>query len=236
MTISNLSASATAAAAAVTTTQAATSSSTGTATSGSAALQQLGTNFNQFLNLLMTQLQNQDPTQPMDTSQFTTELVQFTGVQQQVDTNSSLGQLISLQQGSQVLQSANIVGHQVTVSGQQIALQNSKGEVSWSGQSGQQVAIAIVDSTGNPILNTTVTSTGGTNTWTWNGLDNNGNQMPDGAYRIAAETGATADSTGAPLTLSTIGIATAVSNSGTNTQLSLEALSVPLSSLQAVDN
>ncbi len=98
-------------------------SNTGTSSGGSAAsavgtnaLQSLGTNFNEFLNLLMTQLQNQDPTAPMDSNQFTTELVQFTGVQQQVATNSSLTQLISMQQTSQVLQSSSLVGQIATVS------------------------------------------------------------------------------------------------------------------------
>src|SRR5580658_5675783 len=84
--------------------------SSGAAAVGAGALQSLGTNFTEFLNLLMTQLQNQDPTAPMDSSQFTTELVQFTGVQQQVAANSSLTQLISMQQTSQVLQSSSLVG------------------------------------------------------------------------------------------------------------------------------
>ena len=87
------------------------SSSSGTSSTGSAAsaigtnaLQQLGGNFQQFLTLLMAQLQNQDPTSPVDTNEFTSELVQFTGVQQEVATNSNLSQLISLTQQGQVLQ------------------------------------------------------------------------------------------------------------------------------------
>ena len=91
------------------------SASSNAAAIGGNALQQLGSNFNDFLNLLMTQLKNQDPSSPMDTNQFTTELVQFTGVQQQVATNSSLSSLISLTQQGQLLQSSQLVGKQATV-------------------------------------------------------------------------------------------------------------------------
>ena len=78
-------------------TNAATASSGTTATksTGSAALNSLSANFGDFLKLLMTQLQNQDPTSPLDTNQFTTELVQFSSVEQQINTNTSLTQNVS---------------------------------------------------------------------------------------------------------------------------------------------
>ena len=90
---------------------------TAIAATGTSALSKLSGNFNDFLKLLMTQLQNQDPTAPMDTNQFTTQLVQFSSVEQQIDTNASLNKLISLQQGGEVLQSAALVGKTVQVTG-----------------------------------------------------------------------------------------------------------------------
>ena len=69
--------------------------------SGSNALGSLANNFQNFLTLLMTQLKNQDPTSPLDTNQFTSQLVQFTSVEQQINTNRSLGQLINLTQSGQ---------------------------------------------------------------------------------------------------------------------------------------
>ena len=65
--------------------------------------------------MLMTQLQNQDPTSPMDTNQFTTELVQFSSVEQQINTNTSLTQLIQLTQAGEVMQASAMTGKQVTV-------------------------------------------------------------------------------------------------------------------------
>jgi flagellar basal-body rod modification protein FlgD len=235
-TISPVISAANAAAAAISTTGTAASSTGTTASLGSVALQQLGSNFTDFLSLLTTQLQNQDPTSPMDTNQFTEELVQFTGVQQQVATNTSLTSLIGLQQSSQIEQSADLVGKPVAVTSSEITLQNSAGALTFQGTGGQQVGIAVVDSSGNPIVDATVTASTGTNTWNWNGLDSNGNQVPDGAYRVAVET--TASNGGAPVAIpfDVVGTATGVSSNGTTSQLALGALSVPFTSVLSVGN
>ena len=85
----------------------ATASTANSATSGNAtststnALSSLTNNFSSFLNLLMTQLQNQDPSSPMDTNQFTSELVQFSQVEQQITTNSSLTTVFVASHGSE---------------------------------------------------------------------------------------------------------------------------------------
>jgi flagellar basal-body rod modification protein FlgD len=210
------------------------SSSTGSASSslGTNALQSLAGNFNQFLSLLTTQLQNQDPTSPMDTNQFTEELVQFTGVQQSVETNSNLSQLISLTQGSEVLQSANITGDSVTVTSPQLALQSGQGTISFNAPSDETVQVAIANSSGQTVLDTSISATAGSNSWTWNGQDNNGNQLADGAYGIALETGASGAS--APVTFSVLGTATGLQNSSSGLQLDVGALQLPVSALQSV--
>jgi flagellar basal-body rod modification protein FlgD len=232
--VSSLTSAANAAAAALAAT-ATQASSTGTATAsvGNLALQKLGSNFNDFLNLLTTQLQNQDPTSPMDTNQFTSELVQFTGVQQEVSTNSNLSQLIGLQQTSQVLQSSDLVGKSVTVTSSELTLQNSAATVDFQGTAGQQVGIAVVNAAGTPIANATVTATAGSNSWSWNGLDNSGNQMPDGPYRVAVEALSTS---GTPVAVpyTVVGTATGVSSNGTTSQLALGGLSVPFNSVVSV--
>jgi flagellar basal-body rod modification protein FlgD len=236
--LSAVASAANAAAAAISTTQAASSSTTGSTTAavGNAALQSLGSNFNDFLTLLTTQLQNQDPTQPMDTNEFTTELVQFTGVQQQVATNSSLTQLIALQQTSQVEQSAGLVGKPITVSSNELTLQNSNAQLTFQGTAGQQVGIAVVDSTGKPLADATVTETAGTNSWSWNGLDSNGNQVPDGAYRVAIESLSSNGAAPVAQPFGVVGTATGVSSNGTTSQLALGALSVPFGAVLSVGN
>jgi flagellar basal-body rod modification protein FlgD len=213
-------------------------SSTGTGSSASSAigtnaLQSLGSNFTDFLKLLTTQLQNQDPTSPMDTNQFTQELVEFTGVQQSVATNSNLSTLISLTQGSQVLQSSSVVGGTATVSSTDIALQSGKGTVTFTAPAAEPVQIAIVNSAGTPILDGTVNAQAGSNSWVWNGADNYGNTMPDGAYGIALETG-TSGSNASPLAFSVVGTATGLQNTSSGMVLDLGALQVPLSSVKSM--
>src|SRR5450756_706002 len=83
-------------------------------TSGSGSLSSttgstLAGNFQTFLTLLTTQLQNQNPLDPLDTNQFTQQLVQFAGVQQQLNTNDSLSTLVSLQKSTQATQALGFV-------------------------------------------------------------------------------------------------------------------------------
>jgi flagellar basal-body rod modification protein FlgD len=108
---------------------AANASNTATQT-GNTALTALSSNFGDFLHMLMTQLQNQDPTNPMDTNQFTSELVQFSGVEQQINTNTSLTQLIQLTQAGEVMQASAMTGKRVTVSSDHVPLQNGRGRFS----------------------------------------------------------------------------------------------------------
>ncbi len=234
--INALTGAANAAAAALSTTGAASSTGTSATDLGNTALQKLGSNFNDFLSLLTTQLQNQDPTSPMDTNQFTSELVQFTGVQQAVATNSNLSQLISLQQTSQVLQSSDLLGKSVSVTSNELSLQNSAAKLTFQGTAGQQVAIAVVNAAGTPIANATVNETTGTNTWSWNGLDNSGNQVADGAYRVAVETQTSNGATPVAVPYAVVGTATGVSSNGTTSQLALGGLSVPFNSVLSVGN
>src|SRR5580704_6704977 len=87
------------------------------ASSGTNALasQQIAGNFQTFLQLLTTQLQNQNPLSPLDTNQFTQQLVEFAGVEQQLNTNDSLATLVSLQQTAASLQALQLVGANVTI-------------------------------------------------------------------------------------------------------------------------
>src|SRR5277367_601672 len=88
----------------------ASSSNSGSSLASTSALGSLTSNYSDFLSLLTTQLQNQDPTSPMDSSQFTTELVQFSGVEQQINTNTNLAQLVSLTQAGNISQASSMLG------------------------------------------------------------------------------------------------------------------------------
>ena len=210
-----------------------TSSTSSTAAGGNASLQSLSSNFSDFLGMLMTQLQNQDPTSPMDSNQFTSELVQFSSVEQQINTNTSLTSLIQMTQAGDVIQGTSMVGKQVTVQSTQVALQNGQGTINFTAPAAEPVAITITNSSGQQLTTASLTSTQGANTWTWNGTDASGNTVPDGAYNVVVE-GANKDGTTTALPFTVTGTSTGVQSSNNTVQLDLGALTVPFSSVQNV--
>lgn len=210
-------------------------SASAAATSGKSATASLDGNFNNFLGMLMTQLQNQDPTTPMNTDQFTSELVQFSSVEQQIQTNSSLTSLIQLTQGSEVIQGSSMIGQQVTVQSTQIPLQDSQGTVNITSPAAEPVSISIANSAGTDIYDTSLTAAAGSNTWTWKGTDNSGQTVPDGLYTLVA-TGSNVGGGTSTLPFTVTGKATGVVSANNAVKLQLGALSVPFSSVTSVGN
>lgn len=203
-------------------------------TTGQNALSSLSGNFQDFLKMLMTQLQNQDPTTPLDTNQFTTELVQFSGVEQQINTNNSLTQLIQLTQGGEVMQASSMTGKSVTVTANQIPLQNGSGSVSFTAPSAETAKITITDQNGRVVRVAAMNAAAGQNTWTWDGTSSSGSSLPDGTYGVSV-TGYAADGTGTALTTNVTGTATGVQSSANNgVQLMLGSMAAPFSSIVSV--
>ena len=210
-----------------TTSAAASSASTATSTK---SLTSLAGNFNDFLKLLMTQLQNQDPTAPMDTNQFTQQLVQFSSVEQQINTNTSLTKLIQATQGSTLLQSSSLVGQQVSLSSDQLSLQNGKAAIQFNTAAAQPVSIGIYSPAGVKLQDAAVSSVPGTNTWSWNGKGANGQTMPDGAYKVVA---AGADGSAVPFTV--LATATGVQKVGDTMKVAFGALQTAFAAVQSVN-
>lgn len=205
------------------------------ASTGTTALGKLTSNYADFLKMLMTQLQNQDPTSPMDTNAFTTELVQFSSVEQQINTNTSLTQLIQLTQSGQLLQSSSMVGHTVAVSDTSMPLQNGVGNIQFTAQAAESVTISVYNKTGTLLIESNVHGRVGINKWTWSGQDANGTTQPDGAYKIVVKgTGKSGAATELPFNV--LGLATGVEKRGTSLQLQMGNVSTDFTNVQAVLN
>ena len=175
------------------------SSSSGSLSSTTGAT--LAGNFQTFLTLLTTQLQNQDPLSPLDTNQFTQQLVQFASVEQQLKTNSQLTTLVSLQQTAQSTQALGFVGKTAVVDGSTTAV--TKGSATWnlSVPTNSNVNISITNSTGQTVFTGSYAVNAGNNLpFTWNGKGNDGTQWPDGKYKLTATA---ADSAGNSVAVST---------------------------------
>ena len=170
------------------TTPQSTTSSSGSSAQASNALasQQIAGNFQSFLLLLTTQLQNQNPLSPLDTNQFTQQLVEFAGVQQQLNTNDSLATLVSLQQTAQSTQALGFVGKTAVINGSTTALSNSTANWQLDVPSSSNVTVTITNSTGQTVFTKTVPANAGKQVFTWNGLGSDGTQQPDGNYKLTA--------------------------------------------------
>jgi flagellar basal-body rod modification protein FlgD len=221
-------------AAASNTTSGSSASASGTSATDSAnALSSLSSNYSDFLKMLMTQLQNQDPTNPMDTSQFTSELVEFASVEQQINTNSNLTQLIQATQGGELIQGSSVVGDQVTATSTTLPLQNGSASLNFTAIATGPAAVAVYNSSGTQIDDAVVNATTGQNTWSWNGQNSSGTQMADGSYNVAV-VAANADGSTTALPFTVTGTATGITSGSNGVSVNLGSTSVGFSNITSV--
>jgi flagellar basal-body rod modification protein FlgD len=221
-----------------TTSQPTSSSSSNSSASATSALasQQIAGNFQSFLTLLTTQLQNQNPLDPLDTNQFTQQLVEFAGVQQQLNTNDSLATLVSLQQTAQSTQALGFVGKTAVVTGSTAALTNSSATWDLSVPSNSTVNISITSSTGQTVFSGNYAVNAGTNQpFVWNGQSNDGTQNPDGQYKLTATA---ADSAGNNVAITTQiqGVVSSVDLTQSPPLLSINGQTYTISQISSIVN
>lgn len=166
----------------------ATSTSSSASLTGSeseAAKAKLDEDLNQFLTLLVTQLQNQDPLDPMDATEFTSQLVQFASVEQQIYQNSNLEKMLNLQETSQISSMVDFIGNQVEYFSQDLPLANGLAEFSYVMPAGvANGSINIANSNGLNVFYADADTSAGKHTVHWDGVDKNGQQLSDGTYTL----------------------------------------------------
>jgi flagellar basal-body rod modification protein FlgD len=222
------------------------SGSTGSSSSGASAAQAAGTaasqqiagNFDTFLQLLTTQLQNQDPLDPLDTSQFTQQLVEFASVEQQVDMNTNMQTLISMQQTSQATSALQLVGSTVTLAGNSAPLSNATGSpATWSLTTSTPATanVTITSAAGTTAYTGTLALNAGMQSYTWNGQGNNGQTWPDGTYTLSiSATGANGQA--ATVSTQVQGVVSGVNLSSTPPTLTVSGQSVQMSQITSITN
>src|SRR4051812_1627268 len=149
--------------------------------------QLLGNNFNTFLTLLTTQLQNQDPLSPLDTNQFTQQLVSFSQVEQAINANSKLSQLVSMQSTNQLVSALPVVGKTIEFTGDTTTIA-SGGSAQFSytlNNAAAATTLSVLDSTGSVVWRGAGETASGRHDFTWNGTGVNGASLPAGDYKLA---------------------------------------------------
>ena len=140
---------------------------------------EIASNFTTFLKLLTTQLQNQDPLSPMDTNQFTQQLVEFASVEQQMKSNDSLSTLVSLEQAAQSTSALNLVGATVVVDGSTTQLTNGSATWSLNVSKPATATVTIKDATGQTAYTGTFAVNAGAQNFVWDGHGNNGTHVAE---------------------------------------------------------
>lgn len=208
-------------------------STAGLQTAGSSAA--LAENFDDFLTLLTTQMQNQDQLSPLDANEFTSQLVQFSAVEQAISTNSNLSSLIALEQANQVTNAVGFLGTKVEAFGNTNALTNGQAEFSYGlGANATSTQITILDEVGQTVFSTAGETASGHHTFTWDGLDENGTAQPDGKYSILVTA---LDANGDPVGTETgiIGTVTGFETTADGSVLlSLSGVGVPITDIVSV--
>lgn len=146
----------------------------------------LADDFSQFLTLLTTQLQNQDPLAPMDSTEFTNQLVQFSQVEQSINTNQKLDDLLSLQLGSISSVALGYVGMDISYISAEMNYNGSKPvDINYSlSSNATMVKVNIYNEEGQVVRTIDAPKTVGAQKITWDGKDNNGNAAPEGTYSV----------------------------------------------------
>lgn len=163
--------------------------SSGTSTATSAATNSAATladSFDDFLTLLTTQLQNQDPTAPMDSNEFTNQLVQFSSVEQQIQTNQNLESLQALLQMNNVASAASFLGSEALILGTTGDHDGSSG-ITWQYQNTaatEDLTLEVRNEAGTLVYSESGQTGLGLQTFDWQGIDTSGEPVPPGNYTL----------------------------------------------------
>ncbi len=171
-------------------------------------------NFDTFLSILTTQLRNQNPLDPLDTNQFTQQLVQFTGVEQQLKTNDFLEALLLNTQTTARSDAVSYIGKEVEASGQTAELKD--GGAFWTYNAAANVAnatVTIKDAKGSIVYTETGSLNAGAGSFLWDGKGSDGNIRPDGVYTIEIK-GTNLSGNTVAVSTNSVGVVTAIDFSG----------------------
>ena len=156
-----------------------------TANSLTSSRKSIADNFDTFLQLLTTQLKHQNPLDPLDTNQFTAQLVQFAGVEQQLKSNEQLKSLIDIEKTAQATQALAYVGNTVAVDG---STAKFDGSATWNLKSDKDATatVTITNSTGQTAYSGNYSLKQGNVSFVWDGKGNDGSKWPAGNYKLTA--------------------------------------------------
>lgn len=140
--------------------------------------------YDNFLKLLTTQLKNQDPLDPTDSTEFTNQLVQFSQVEQQINLNAKFDKLLTSNQAAQMLQASNYIGKNVEAEGATLTVEAPASITYWMTKDASTVTAVLKDANGNIVRTLSPDGKSGNHTIAWDGRKDDGSLLPVGTYDL----------------------------------------------------
>jgi flagellar basal-body rod modification protein FlgD len=213
------------------------SSASSSSSNSSAISASVQSEYNTFLTILTTELKNQDPTSPLDTNQFTSQLVQFSALEQNLQTNSLLQQLVTSQSQGQVNGALGYLGHTVQATGNSFALDGTSTDTPTLAYSlaakANTAVLNVVNSDGVTVRQISVNTGAGAQSETFDGNNSTGQPLPAGTYTFQVQA---ADATGTAIAATTYetGKVTGIDTTGGIVNLHIGSVTVPATSVVQV--
>lgn len=200
------------------------------------AKKSLSENFDQFLTMLTVQLQNQDPLSPMDSTEFTNQLVMFSQLEQDIKANENIEQVIALQKSAETTAALSYLGKNIKAQSSVVLLDGGQTDFAYDMPAGAETAsITIFDSDGNIVTILPAETTPGQHNTSWNGENDQGVLQSDGIYSILVSA---VDKDDVPLPAATVyfkGTATGVTQEGGDTLVQVGPISIPLGAIVSAE-
>ena len=194
----------------------------------------LAETFDNFLVLLTAQLQNQDPLEPLDSNEFTQQLVQFTGVEQSLKTNDKLDDLIALQGDNQLNQAVHLVGKTIAADSLVLNLEDGQATMTYElSASANNASVVVLNEAGTIVKSFSAPTDFGHHEINWDGTDNNGNPVADGIYGFLVSA-VDAENAQIPLVQGIKGRVTSVKRDGEDTVLMLGDVEINLKDARSI--
>ncbi|MFD1696288.1 flagellar hook assembly protein FlgD [Roseibium aestuarii] len=213
---------------------AATSSTGGASASKStAATTGLLANYDLFLALLTTQVTNQDPLDPLDSSEYTNQLVQYSAVEQSIQTNAHLEDLLASFESSRASAYVSYLGQEVTASGDTTMLRDDNASWQYSVKEAAAGQVEVRNSLGALVYREEISVEKGKGTWSWNGTTSGGGTATEGAYTVSFEL-YDAKGNRETVTSQITGVVDEVNMTENSATLKIGDVEVPVTSVQSV--
>lgn len=210
-------------------------SATSVASAVSSAAATNGLTSADFLNLLVSELQNQDPLAPTSTTDVINQMSQYANFDQQQELNGNLSSLLTSFNSMLTLNAINYLGHTIEAKGSTTPLQGGAATFGYSLTSAaSQVQLTIQDTSGNIVWSGTGPAAAGMNTFTWNGVTSSGAQLPDGGQYTLTVTATDASGRSVYGFTTVSGKATGIDDSSGTPMLTINGVPTSISSIVGV--